>query len=448
MIRQRLKSLKVGLILFICFSQTCLFGQEISVEKTNVNNYLPASSATETVLAKVGDKTITVKEFYERAEFTVRPKYAKGNSEIDKKIILNSLIAEKLIMFERGEKSKINNQGKFRNTITGRKEQVMRQILFHDEGYSKVKIDSAEFAREYKLAGRTYEVEFMNITDKDEAEFIGRQLSADTISFAEVYKELTGDMNVPVHQIPWNSPEFEEVSALLFGQDSVKDNQVFGPVKLPDSYLFFKVTGWIDKPAISGNDQTLRYKNVSDKIRVEKGVEHYAGFIHEVMKGKKIEFDKNTFFKMNDVFSKVYNISTDEIKKRFSNRALDEPNEVDQKFLQVDNDINDLKDMPFFTIDGEVWTVGMFEKERQKHPLVFRGKKNGGSEFPQQFKLAVVDMIRDKYLSDVCYKRGYDKEFISQRITNMWNDALVSFYEQIELLKEKNVNEFFTYEGN
>lgn len=59
-------------------------------------------SSHETILAKVGDKTISVNEFIRRAEYTPRPAYCRGENYIHRKIILNSLVAEKLLALEAG----------------------------------------------------------------------------------------------------------------------------------------------------------------------------------------------------------------------------------------------------------------------------------------------------------------------------------------------------------
>ena len=52
------------------------------------------------------------------------------------------------------------------------------------------------------------------------------------------------------------------------------------------------------------------------------------------------------------------------------------------------------------------------------------------SEFPQQLKLAIVDLIRDKYLTQEAYKRGYDKLNSVKQNTNMWQDNLLSLYQK------------------
>ena len=54
----------------------------------------------EAVLAQVGEKFITIQDFIRRAEYTIRPDYCRQDNYIHKKIILNSLIAEKLASLE------------------------------------------------------------------------------------------------------------------------------------------------------------------------------------------------------------------------------------------------------------------------------------------------------------------------------------------------------------
>src|SRR4030067_1323119 len=57
----------------------------------------------EKILVTIGDKSISVDQFIRRAEYTVRPPYCRGNHNLDKKIVINSLIAEKLMAMEAGD---------------------------------------------------------------------------------------------------------------------------------------------------------------------------------------------------------------------------------------------------------------------------------------------------------------------------------------------------------
>ena len=105
------------------------------------------------ILAIVGDRVITTDEFIRRAEYTIRPPYCKQNSNIDKQIILNSIIAEKLYAFEAGDNNPLSRNMTFQAYIQGRKEQVMRQILFDKIVKKKIKPDTSELNKRYLQAG-------------------------------------------------------------------------------------------------------------------------------------------------------------------------------------------------------------------------------------------------------------------------------------------------------
>ncbi len=89
-------------------------------------------------LVRIGEKQITIRDFMERAEYVPRPMYCKGSSNFDKRIILNTLIAEKLFSIE-------NIEGHIPtgidNYLNGRKEQKMRELL-----RSKI-VDSSDIDR-------------------------------------------------------------------------------------------------------------------------------------------------------------------------------------------------------------------------------------------------------------------------------------------------------------
>jgi len=57
----------------------------------------------EIILARIGDVTISLGEFMRRSEMTIRPPYCSGDNNLHKKIVINSLIAEKMLALEAGE---------------------------------------------------------------------------------------------------------------------------------------------------------------------------------------------------------------------------------------------------------------------------------------------------------------------------------------------------------
>ena len=113
------------------------------------------------ILAKVGNRTITKRDFLNRAEYTIRPIFCKGNLYYHKKIILNNLIAEKLLALESEKNQSIEkNIASLDSYLKGRKEQAMRQLLYFKHAFSKVELTDDEIQHYYKMAGRTYEVNY------------------------------------------------------------------------------------------------------------------------------------------------------------------------------------------------------------------------------------------------------------------------------------------------
>ena len=69
-----------------------LFTFFFSCTQNNEQHQIPE----EVVLARVGHEVITIQDFIRRAEYAIRPDYCRQDNYIHKKIVLNSLIGEKL----------------------------------------------------------------------------------------------------------------------------------------------------------------------------------------------------------------------------------------------------------------------------------------------------------------------------------------------------------------
>ena len=69
-------------------------------------------------LILINDKVITRDDFIRRSEYTIRPNYCKLSNNVHKKIILNSLIAEKLFAIENSKyEIKKNNVSNYINGL-------------------------------------------------------------------------------------------------------------------------------------------------------------------------------------------------------------------------------------------------------------------------------------------------------------------------------------------
>ena len=153
------------------------------------NHNLPLSVD---VLARVGDRVITVQDFIRRAEYTIRPVYCRQSNYIHKKIVLNSLIAEKLTAIEMSEKKDDLLQSQyFHNYLTGRKEQSMRQVYYNDNFFSKTVAPDSTIEKLLPLSGRSIEVNYINLPDLDAFNKI-QELLKQNFSLPDIYNNIWG----------------------------------------------------------------------------------------------------------------------------------------------------------------------------------------------------------------------------------------------------------------
>ncbi len=392
------------------------------------------------ILAVVGDRVITTDEFIRRAEYTIRPPYCKMDYYLQKKIVFNSLIAEKLFALEAGEDNPLVKNPYFQDQIRGRKEQLMRETLFYKEAMNKVKADTSEIKNRYKVAGREYDIAFFSVGPSAAQYALEQQMRGrEEEAFNDLYRQVAGIGPVPRRKVTWQGKEDPVIHQALFGEP-LKKGQVLGPIKVDENqYLVIKVLGWIDRPVITDTASRQRWEDVTDEIKREKANAVWDGFVGNLMKGKKMVFREDAFKKMADFLLPMY-FKTDQEEKEMLSSIYwnnEQPNlSPDTSGMNEKNEKNFLR-MPFFSLDGKTYTVDDFKSMMDTHPLVFRKKKMGRGEFPEQLKFAIADMIRDRFITEKAYDKGVDKNPYIDMYVNMWKDALVSFYQRSRILKSR-----------
>jgi hypothetical protein len=397
---------------------------------------------SEDILARIGDRSITVDEFIRRAEYTIRPDYAKMNTYIQKKIILNTLIAEKLFALETGEDNMVNKDEEFQAYIRGRKEQSMRQYMFVNEAYDKVSVPDQDIARAYKYAGRRYQINYFSVDNEKKAQQIADKLKNGHEDLKEIYREMGGMEALPSREVEWDKEDNEVIHQALFS-DSMHVGQIVGPLKIDDDFFMtIEIAGWRDRLAVSESQIAQRWDSVEKRLKSREALKVYEQIVAGIMKGKRLEFNEDTFYSMARVLAPFYLRTPQEIRDAF-NKRIWQGEEYDLGLDKSIREFDEMKDEPLLTIDGEVWTIDRFRKEMISHPLIFRKREMKNSEFPAQLRLAIADLIRDIYITKEAYKKGYDQVNIVQRNANMWKDYVNALYQRKAYLDKIGVKENF-----
>ena len=150
--------------------------------KIIIFSFLNAEIYRGEIIAKIGDDIIFKEDVIERAEYTPRPLYCRGNSSIDKKIIINTLIGEKLFSKEWKE---FNNSINVENYLIGRKNQKMRDLLFY-EIIKKDSINYKKYSHWYKFSDFKYDIQYLSITDVNSIEKV-KELIALGFNLSDIF---------------------------------------------------------------------------------------------------------------------------------------------------------------------------------------------------------------------------------------------------------------------
>ena len=360
------------------------------------------------ILARIGPEVITIQDFIRRSEYTIRPKYCRQDNYIHKKIILNSLIGEKLTSIEQ-EKQNIEISAENLDTyFKGRREQAMRQMFYAKEFHSKVTVPEKEVKKAFKVAGRKVKVQFLNLPDKDLVNKI-KNLDSKEVPLDSIYNVLWGG-NAPVREITWFDRENDYIHNALFDENIEKGNML-GPYETEDNtFILMKVLGWTDEIKITEFERELLWRDANERLVEKKAKKNYLSWVKDLMKEKKMNLNPDIFYeyaeKAADYFFKM-----DSVKKDMLNQVLWDDHEFDTHTFNSDKDVNE--DDVILDYDGTTWTVGELNKQLSSHPLVFRKRKMKRSQFPQQLRLAIADLIRDIEITKQCYVQGYDKHWLS-----------------------------------
>lgn len=376
------------------------------------------------ILAKIGNKTISVSEFQTRAELIIRPEPYK-----DKNITLNNLVLEKILSLEAGSQSEALKNPNLQAQIKGIAEQKMREQLFVEVGLKNASIDSNDFNTCFRLSQREYNLSFHSIQKEEIAQKLNQLIEKSPDSLGAVFEQLSENGQIGTKTIKWNDPDPDIIHNSLFTAP-VALNSVIGPLRVNENeWIIMRVDNWSDTPILGPENYEMRKIELSKKMMLMQGKNLFRKFTNQLMSGKRIEFNPESFDWIAD---KVYVNEMQSQHIALSGKSA-EQGEIPLRNLQ---EIDKIMDKPFFTIGNETWTVGDFKLAIMSHPLVYRKQPDSKKSFMQQFRLAIGDLMRDHLLNEEAYKLGLDKSPEVHRTVNMWTDAYNALYQEENIMSK------------
>jgi len=204
------------------------------------------------------------------------------------------------------------------------------------------------------------------------------------------------------------------------------------------------VSGWSDRVSVTEKQKSERLEGVTHYLNEIESRRIYREFAAQIMHGKSFVLNEAEFYQYAERAAEFY-LKTPEEKQDALNIGLWKENS--------ESPLEDFTPVPvddptatLFTLDGETFSIQQFEQMLQTHPLLFREKSIGYSEFPEQLKYAIADVIRDHYLTRETYRRGYEKLPAIQSTVKQWQDYYLAANHRAELLNSRQFSGDFNSE--
>ena len=340
-------------------------------------------------LVIIGNRIITKRDFIERAEYTIRPDYCKSNNNIEKKIILNSLISEKILALENKEK---NLDVESYHLVNGIKEQMMRKVMLEDRVNEILKINNDDLLNLYTNSQFEYKVDFLTFSIEN------LNLVKSHLNEQKSFEDLSTKINTsPSKQfLTFFNCDNLHVRENLFNQSRF-EGELIGPIQTKsDEYILIKINKSKKTLTIDQTSQMNHYKRIKEIYVESESRKIRKNYILDIMSEKKIVFNESSFIKLANSY--LDNLSLTVLN----------PNEI------------------IFMLNEQTWKIEDLIELNKLNPILFRESFDNKADFYNQFKLAIVDIVQNHFLTKRAYELNYDNNFFVKNEYYTWIDYILA----------------------
>jgi len=352
-----------------------------------VSFLLSSDYSSNDILVKIGEKEILVSDFLKRAEYTPRPLYCRGNTELDKRIILNSLIGEKLFSIEN---DLIELPQKVNSYLEGRKKQKMREVLFNEVSKSS-KLEIENFSHWFDLYQIEYDISYLSISNNQTVENIINELNNGK-NIREIFYQYSNE-DIPTRKaVNIFNIDNRSLREKLF-KKKLNPGDIIGPLLTDDNItMFIEIDKVGEKINLNPNSILENHNEVESIIKTHIAEKSYQLYTQDIMTNMNFTLNSDIYFD----FVKLINTWYDEIDKKRKDDYY--------KLIRPEINLNAI----LLTLDNKEYLVSDVMGWMDSHPLVFRDGYYEKMNFSNQVKFALADLIRDMEIDLKAENLGFD----------------------------------------
>lgn len=379
-------------------------------------------------IAKVGNITISSTEFKYRYNFNPHLMHIQ-NENVAKRVVLSSLIAEKLLANEAVYKYKIDQD------IDQKIRQHLREIMIEqfrrDSIESTIQVSTEEMKNEYQKSLKEIDIRFIAFDSKPEADKVKKQIS-EGLTFEEAVRWFMDSKGwqgeaIPAKTVHWAKEEDEPGSHIFH----LKEKEVSETIKARGEYYLVKVIAVRQVSEPSYSDFNNRIPALRDRILRKKIKNRYAQFYKDNIKSETGSVNWRELHAILDILvgEMTFNQNREQNKLQ-KRRPLS-----DQIYLTANQINSQQKNSTIIKFpDGSAWDAAEVFRRLKYGPYAFNYQN--GRAFRRTFAQNIQLMVEYEALYQLALKAGYENHPLVQDDFNMWAGYYKSNAYRHKMLKE------------
>ncbi len=390
-----------------------------------------STAAGDSVIARVGDKKITVREFLNSYEFG--PSFAKRDKN-SKQVYLKYMINEKLLALD-GYARGFADSSRVKDFLSAIKGDLSTEQLFRQDILPHIKVTTKEIDKAIKEKGISYNINWLYAPDKDSLEYFASRLSKG-VSFDSLFDLQLNDstfkdersMNMDKFKLRTKSP----IVALVI--DSLKVGQVSKAVKAPDGYYIFKlVDEW--KNVITTETQRNKEAYDAEMVLKQGKMDMLSGrYVKKIMIDHKPVIQARGF---DITRSYMGNFTLSE--KVYKDWNLDK--RIDREKSHFDSaGVKNIGSIPLVKLSNATLTIDDFISWYKMRDEYLKFNKTSFNGYSASLENMIWQMVRDHLLIKRAYDRGLQNTPKVKEQTNWWRDKIVYAVVRDDLANSVGLN--------
>ena len=412
------KNILIGLLIILSTASVTAKDFPPAKDSARVIDYDTAfkSKIGDEVIAKVGNKKITVKEFVSGYEFG--PAFYKKEKN-SKDIYLKYLLDEKLLALD-GYSKGYNDSTRVKDLYNAIKSDLTTEQLFKQDIQKGVKIPKSRIKEAVKDKQFTYNIKWLYAPNDDSLSFFESGLS-NKISFDSLYDMQLNDsvfydqrsMKIDKFKLSIRNPQLAGVV------DTLKVDEISRPIKAPDGWYIVMVTDIWKNDIVT---ETMYQKDEYDAntaLEMQQMDSLSDVYVHTMMLNHNPVIQARAFDLMRSYMGN-YELPPSLYKKWKLEKRME--SEV-QNYDSLDE--KNLGKVALVVLNDTTFTMADFIKWFRLREEYLKFNQANFNSFSASLESLIWQMVRDNLLTRRAYSRGYQNLGIVKEQSSWWKDKIV-----------------------